>query len=132
MAELLAYTERRTLAELADLPHGVYEAEGSVDNDGYTDEPVHLKAKVTVSPGNVHFDFTGSDPQRRAPINSTYAMTFSAGRVRRQVPDRPGPAGERRLLPPDHGRRAEGQRDQLHAGRARSSAAGRRRTASSR
>ena len=78
MAELLAYTERRTLAELAGLPHGVYEAEGSVDNDGYTDEPVRLKAKVTVSAGNVHFDFTGSDPQRRAPINSTYAMTFSA------------------------------------------------------
>ena len=25
------------------LPHGVYEAEGSVDNDGYTDEPVRLR-----------------------------------------------------------------------------------------
>ena len=78
MAELLAYTERRTLAELADLPHGVYEAEGSVDNDGYTDEPVRLKARVTISAGGIAFDFAGSDPQRRAPVNSTYAMTFSA------------------------------------------------------
>ncbi len=26
----------------------------------------------------VRFDTTGSDPQRRAPVNSTYAMTFSA------------------------------------------------------
>ena len=34
---------------------------GTVDTDGYTDEPVHLKAKVTISPGNVHFDFTGSE-----------------------------------------------------------------------
>ena len=42
MGELLDYTERRTLAELAALPHGVYEAEGVVDNDGYTDEPVRL------------------------------------------------------------------------------------------
>ena len=42
MDELLAYTERRTRAELAALPHGVYEAEGSVDTDGYTDEPVRL------------------------------------------------------------------------------------------
>ncbi|HET8606653.1 MAG TPA: hydantoinase B/oxoprolinase family protein [Gaiellaceae bacterium] len=78
MAELLDYTERRTRAELARLPHGVYEAEGSVDNDGYGDEPVVLKARVELGPDGVRFDTTGSDPQRRAPVNSTYAMTFSA------------------------------------------------------
>ena len=39
MQELLEYTERRVRAEIAALPHGAYEAEGSVDNDGYTDEP---------------------------------------------------------------------------------------------
>ena len=43
--ELLAYTERRARAEIAALPHGVYEAEGTVDNDGYTDEPVRLRAR---------------------------------------------------------------------------------------
>jgi N-methylhydantoinase B len=78
MRELLDYTERRTLAELAQLPHGTYEAEGVVDNDGYTDEPVKLKARVTLRPDGAHFDTNGSDPQRRAPVNSTYAMTFSA------------------------------------------------------
>jgi N-methylhydantoinase B len=78
MEELLEYTERRARAELATLPHGVYEAEGSVDNDGYTDEPVRLKARIEIGPDGVTFDTTGSDPQRRAPVNSTYAMTFSA------------------------------------------------------
>jgi N-methylhydantoinase B len=78
MVELLDYTERRTRAELAQLPHGVYAAEGSVDNDGYSDEPVVLKALVELGPDGVRFDMTGSDPQRRAPVNSTYAMTFSA------------------------------------------------------
>jgi N-methylhydantoinase B len=78
MEELLEYTERRTRAELAKLPHGIYEAEGSVDNDGYTDEPVRLKARIEIGPDGVRFDTTGSDPQRRAPVNSTYAMTFSA------------------------------------------------------
>ncbi len=78
MEELLEYTERRARAELAMLPHGVYEAEGSVDNDGYTDEPVKLKARIEIGPHGVSFDTTGSDPQRRAPVNSTYAMTFSA------------------------------------------------------
>ena len=55
MSELLDYTERRTRAEIAALPHGVYEAEGSVDTDGYTDEPVRLKAR-------------GRDRRRRRPL----------------------------------------------------------------
>jgi N-methylhydantoinase B len=78
MRELLDYTERRTRAEVARLPHGVYEAEGSVDTDGYGGEPVQLRAKVTVSADGIAFDLAGSDPQRRAPVNSTYAQTFSA------------------------------------------------------
>jgi N-methylhydantoinase B len=78
MGELLDYTERRTRAELASLPHGAWEADGSVDTDGYTDEPVHLRARVELSGDGVHFDLSGSDGQRRAPVNSTYAQTFSA------------------------------------------------------
>ena len=78
MDELLEYTERRTRAELAELPHGVYEAEGSVDTDGYTDEIVNLKVHVEIDADGARFDLTGSDPQRRAPVNSTYAMSFSA------------------------------------------------------
>ena len=49
MDELLDYTERRARAEIAALPHGTWEAEGSVDTDGYTDEPVQLKARVEIS-----------------------------------------------------------------------------------
>ena len=78
MQELLDYTERRTRAEVEALPHGVYEADGWVDTDGYGDEPVHLRARVEVRPDGVSFDLTGSDHQRRAPVNSTYAQTFSA------------------------------------------------------
>jgi N-methylhydantoinase B len=78
MRELLDYTERRARAEVAALPYGVYEAEGSVDTDGYGDEPVQLAARVEVGPDGVAFDLTGCDPQRRAPVNSTYAQTFSA------------------------------------------------------
>ena len=78
MSELLEYTERRTRAEMAALAHGVYEAEGVVDNDGYTDQPVRLQVRIEIGPDGVSFDTSGSDPQRRAPVNSTYAMTFSA------------------------------------------------------
>jgi len=75
---LLAYTERRARADLEKLPHGIFSAEGVVDNDGYTADPVHLAAKITIDEHGVLFDFTGSDAQRRAPVNSTYAQTFAA------------------------------------------------------
>ena len=78
MEEVLAYTERRARAELAELPHGVFEAEGQVDTDGYTDDPVRLRARVRIGEEGVEFDLAGCDPQRRAPVNSTYAQTFSA------------------------------------------------------
>jgi N-methylhydantoinase B len=78
MGRLLAYTERRARVEIATLPHGVYEAEGSVDTDGYTDEPVRLRVRVEIGVEGMRFDLAGSDPQRRAPVNSTYAQTFSA------------------------------------------------------
>jgi N-methylhydantoinase B len=78
MRELLDYSERRTRAELAALPHGVYEAEGWIDTDGYTDDPVRLAARVAIDADGVHFDLAGSDAQRRAPVNSTHAQTFSA------------------------------------------------------
>src|SRR4051812_20256624 len=103
MRELLDYTERRTRAELASLPHGVWEAEGSVDTDGYTDEPVRLRARVTLGDGGAHFDLAGSDPQRRAPVNSTYAQTFSACAYAFKClidPDLPVNDGFYRLLPP--------------------------------
>jgi len=76
--ELLAYTERRTRAGVARLPQGVFTADGSLDNDGFTDHPVHLTARAVIDGEGVLFDLTGCDPQRRAPVNSTYAQTFSA------------------------------------------------------
>ena len=76
--ELLAYTQRRTQAEIAKLPQGVFAADGYVDNDGFTDKPVRLVAKMIIDDDGVVFDLGGSEPQRPAPVNSTYAQTFSA------------------------------------------------------
>jgi len=77
MNELLEYTSRRTKSEIAGLPNGTYKAEGFLDSDGFTDKVVKLVIEVRIEENEVFFDTTGSDPQRRAPINSTLAMTFS-------------------------------------------------------
>ncbi len=78
MDRLIDYTKERTLAELAKLPKGEFTATGVVDNDGFTDEPVRLQARVAIDDEGVLFDLTGCDPQRRAPVNSTYSQTFAA------------------------------------------------------
>ena len=75
--ELIEYTDRRTKSELAKLPHGVFESTGYMDSDGYSDDPVKLVVKVTIDDDGLQFDFTGTDEQRRAPVNSTFAQTHS-------------------------------------------------------
>jgi N-methylhydantoinase B len=76
--ELIRYTEQRTRSDLARLPRGVFTAKGKVDNDGFTDQPVHLAVRLVVDDEGMLFDLSGCDPQRSAPVNSTYAQTFSA------------------------------------------------------
>ncbi len=77
-AQLLAYTADRTATSLRCLPRGRFEAEGWVDSDGFTDLPVRLAVSLTIDSDGVLFDLTGCDAQRRAPVNATFAQTFSA------------------------------------------------------
>jgi len=78
VAAVVDYTDRRTRAEIANIPDGVYGTTGFLDYDGFSDKVVNLKVEITVKGETVFFDFDGCDPQRRAPVNSTKAMTFSA------------------------------------------------------
>lgn len=73
------YSERRMRAEIAEMPDGVYPFEDfCADNDGVTDTPVRLKLTVTIDGDSMTVDFTGSDPQRKGPVNCTYGVTASA------------------------------------------------------
>ena len=75
---LLDYTEKRTRSEIEKLPHGTFEAEGRLDDDGMTDVPVRLQARVTLDGRKVAFDFAGTDAQRWAPMNCNLTQTFTA------------------------------------------------------
>jgi N-methylhydantoinase B len=76
--ETIATSERRLRAFLEGIPAGTYSAESFVDDDGIVDDPIRVAVHVTVEDGEVLVDFTGSDSQRRGPINATLSSTESA------------------------------------------------------
>ena len=78
MDGILDYTERRVRASVARLPHGTVSAEGWLDGDGRTDEPIRISVKLTIDDDGADFDLTGSDPQRPSSINTTAAMTLAS------------------------------------------------------
>jgi N-methylhydantoinase B len=78
MEEAIVASEWRMRARLREIPAGTYRAEYLVDDDGVRDEPLRIVTAVTVEDGTIHVDFTGSSPQRRAPINATLSSTESA------------------------------------------------------
>ena len=77
-AALLDYGERLTRAQLDELPHGAWTFEDALDDDGHMPEPVPIRLKLTIAENLVHFDFSGSAPQRAASINAVAPVTRSA------------------------------------------------------
>ncbi len=77
-AELLAYAERRTRAELARIPDGTYRAEELLEGDGVTDAPLAVRVAVTVSGDHLTVDFAGTDPAGPGNCNCPLAVTRSA------------------------------------------------------
>ena len=78
MDDAIETSERRLRDELRKLPSGTYEAAYFVDDDGVVDEKIRIAAKITIGDGSIHVDFTGTDRQRRAPINATISSCESA------------------------------------------------------
>jgi N-methylhydantoinase B len=76
--EILNYTEKRTLNEIKGFPSCDISSEDHLDDDGFEDIPIKIKVKVSIKKDSILFDFTGSDKQRRSPMNATLAFTYSA------------------------------------------------------
>ncbi len=79
MAEILDYAERRTRAQLAELPDGTYEAEDLMEADA-GGEPRDLRLRVTarIDADRLTLDFTGTDPQFDGNLNCPLPVTKSA------------------------------------------------------
>ncbi len=66
---------------LRTLPKGSWEAQDFMDDDGFTDEPIPVRVRITVTDENFIADFTGSSLQRPGPVNGTWARLQSSARV---------------------------------------------------
>lgn len=76
--ELLNYSEKLTRLELEKVKDGTYVHEEKILDDGYKGGPYTLKVTVIKQGSNIRFDFTGTDPQVKGPINSPLSATISA------------------------------------------------------
>jgi N-methylhydantoinase B len=100
--EIFAQTERLERAAIADIPDGVYAAEGVLDNDGVDmDTPIPVKLTITVSGTDIDFDVRESADQTAGPVNCGAAQAVAACRVGYKLlisPDVPGNGGSFRPL----------------------------------
>jgi N-methylhydantoinase B len=85
---MLDRAERAALAHLAEFPPGEYSAQMWIDDDGLSDEPLRVCVKVTITPDSFVADFTGSAPQVRGPINTTWTgLEVSCREIFKEVTD---------------------------------------------
>lgn len=77
--ELLARSERQTRAALARIPPGTYRYVDWLDNDGLElDKPIRIAVAATVGNGAITFDFAGTSPQVKGPMNCVPSGSLAA------------------------------------------------------
>ncbi len=76
-AELLDYSERRMRHAIALAPDGVYSGEDALDDDGIGDEPLPVRATVTIEGDSIAVDFTGTCDQVTMNLNCPFASTIA-------------------------------------------------------
>jgi N-methylhydantoinase B len=75
MEELLAHSERVVRAAIGELPDGRFEATDELETP---DEPLELRAVVTIEGDAIDIDFAGTAPQHAGNLNCPLAVTRSA------------------------------------------------------
>ncbi|MEU2083417.1 hydantoinase B/oxoprolinase family protein [Streptomyces albus] len=80
--EIFAQTERLERQRIAEIPDGVYEATGHLDNDGIDlAVPLKVTVRVTVAGERMTIDLTDCADQTTGPVNCGSAQAVSAARV---------------------------------------------------
>lgn len=75
---LLDHSERLMRAHIDELPDGEYTAEMWIEDDGVSAEPFKICVTIVIRGDEILFDFTGSSPQVRGPMNCTFTVVAAA------------------------------------------------------
>ena len=78
IAELRTRASRQMRQMIARMPDGAWQSTAYVDSDGVIDEPLRIRLQVTKNDDTLTFDFNGSSPPCRGPMNSVMATTQSS------------------------------------------------------
>ena len=76
--EWRARAAQQMRAKIALIPNGTYHGEAWVDSDGVVDEPLRISVNIDKTDGDLYFDFEGSSPPCKGPMNSVLATTRSS------------------------------------------------------
>jgi len=102
MAGILAYSERRARAAIAELPDGSYRAEDVLEADWNGEErDLRLRLEATIAGEGLRLDFAGSEEQVDGNLNCPLSVTKSAAFFAVRVltdPDGPPSAGAHRPI----------------------------------
>jgi len=75
--EMIERSERQMRSYIEEIPDGTYSFEDFIDNDGIVDAPLRLALALTKKGSQLHFDFSGSSPTARGPMNLSRNTTLS-------------------------------------------------------
>jgi N-methylhydantoinase B/oxoprolinase/acetone carboxylase alpha subunit len=75
--QLLNRSEAAMRAVIGRIPDGTYEFEDHVDDDGISDTPIRIHARLTIEGDALTVDLSGCSPQVMGPSNATLSSTCS-------------------------------------------------------
>jgi N-methylhydantoinase B len=78
MAELIERAAARMKSRIAMLPEGTYWAEGFIETDGHSLEPLPIRTELTIAGDRLKVDFTGTAQQVAGPVNAGKAMAANS------------------------------------------------------
>ncbi len=79
--KILISGEKVSKDALKHLPHGDFEAEDVIDDDGIHDDPIRVQIRLTVSAREFVVDLRGSSPQVGGSINASYPASLCTAKA---------------------------------------------------
>lgn len=75
---LIEYAEKKARAAIRAIPNGVFEFTDHMDHDGVDlTKPIKIKVRLEVRDDSFYFDFTGTDPQVKGPLNAPLSKAWT-------------------------------------------------------